>query len=345
MNPFAAYRAVNTKIHSKRKVLLSKNEWGKVVEFNHINQMIDFLKKRDGYKVFIENHKGEELHRADLEMMLDGYIVKEIEVMLHYFSGSYKEFFKTFLMEYEISDLQLLLRCISRNEDLESSRSFFVHSEKWGISQYNKLLSCSSVNQFIEALKGTIYYSAIKNLTQEDMYKREFHMEMQLYILFYKTLMERASKLNKVDEVLAKQMIGTKADFINAQWIYRANKYYDISPEEILIYSLPCGNKLTYKKLKKLSYTNNIDELKSKIEEYLGYPLFENGEDAFIDCRTDSYLLKYIGQLRREGENIQKAIAYIYTLQIEVNDLVALTEGVRYALLENELRKYLVHTI
>ena len=63
--------------------------------------------------------------------------------------------------------------------------------------------------------------------------------------------------------------------------------------------------------------------------------MVEEGEDAFIDCKADSNLLKYVGQGGSEGESIQLAIAYIYTLKIEVNDLVALTEGVRYALLEN----------
>ncbi len=345
MNPFAAYRAINTKIHAKRRVLLSKNEWSKVVEYKSMTQMIDFLKKRDGYKELIEAHKGESLHRADLEMLLDGYVVSEIEEMLHYFSGSYKEFFKTFLMEYEINDLQLILRIILANENLEEAQQLFVHSKKWGIPQYNKLLTCKTVPQFIDALKGTIYYQAVKSISLDDKDKREFHIEMQLYILYYKILMERASKLNKSDAALAKKIIGTRADLINAQWIYRAIKYYDISPEEILIYSLPCGNKLTYRRLKHLSYIKSVEELKKMIQEYLAYPLFEQNEDAFLQCMADRYLLKYVSQLGKEGESIQAAIAHIYTLQIEVNDLIALTEGVRYALLENELRKYLVHII
>lgn len=345
MNPFAAYRAINTKIHAKRRVLLSKNEWAKAIEYKSMTQMIDFLKKKDGYKTLIEAHKGEELHRADLEMLLDGYVVSEIEEMLHYFSGSYKEFFKTFLMEYEINDLQLILRIILANESIEEAQRVFVHSKKWAIAPYNKLLTCKTLTQFVDALKGTVYYQAVKNMSLEDKAKTEFHIEMQLYILYYKLLMERAEKLNKTDAALAKKIIGTKADLINAQWIYRAIKYYDISPEEILIYSLPCGNKLTYRKLKQLSYIKSVEELKKTIQEYLAYPLFEQNEDAFLQCMADRYLLKYVSQVGKEGESIQVAIAHIYTLQIEVNDLIALTEGVRYTLLENELRKYLVHII
>ena len=345
MNPFAAYRAINTKIHGKRRVLLEKSEWAKVAEYKSVSQIIDFLSKRDGYKNIFALCKAEDIRRSDLEIILDRKSVGEIEQILHYFSGSYKDFFKTFLLEYEINDLQLILRTISRKENMEGIENFFVHSNKWGLTNYEKLIACRSVSQFIESLKGTIYYSAVKTITQEDMNKREFHLEMKLYILFYKELFEKASKLKAKDEAIAKELLGEKVDFINAQWIYRAIKYYDISPEEILVYSLPGGNKLTYSKLKALSYAKNIEDLKKMTEKYLAYSLFGQKEDAFLDSMTNRYFLKKIGNMKHEDENIQYVLGHIFMLDIEMNDLIALTEGIRYALPESEIKKFLAHNI
>lgn len=345
MNPFAYYRAINTKLHGKRRTLLSPKEWEKVTEFKAVPQVIDFLKKRESYKKIVADYKIEDLHRADLEIILDRYIVKEIETMLHYFSGSYKEFFKTFLMEYEINDLQLILRTIARKENMENIEQLFVHSEKYGLANYNKLLSCKSVGQFIEALKGTVYYDALKTITQDDLTKREFHMEMKLYILFYKRLLEKADQLSSNDKVIAKKVIGTKADLINIQWIFRATKYYDITPEEIIIYCLPSENKLTYQKLKTLSYSKNIDEFKNLVEKYLSYELFSQEDDVFLERTIDKYIYDYVVRNNNDGENIFASLAYIYILNIEIKDLVALIEGIRYTLPENELKKYLVHTI
>jgi V/A-type H+-transporting ATPase subunit C len=345
MNAFAAYRAINAKLHARKKNLLSNKEWEKVIELKSVSQVIDFLKKREGYKNLVSQYKIEELHRSELEVILDRYIVKELEDMLHYFSGSYKEFFKTFLMEYEINDLQLLLRSISRNESLNEIERFFVHSEKYGLSIYHKLLSCKNVTQFIEALKGTVYYETLKTMAQEDVIKREFHMEMKLYILFYKTLMENSEKLSLEDRKIAQQVIGTKIDFMNIQWIYRARKYYDISQEEILIYSLPFGYKMSYRKLKDLSYAKNLEDLKRLSEKHLRYSLFEEKNDTFLDCAIDKYMYEYAAKINSDKESIATSLAYIYTLYIEVQDLIALTEGIRYTLPENELKKYLVHTI
>lgn len=345
MNPFASYQAINTKLHARKRTLLSEAEWHKIAECQSVSQVVDFLKKRDGYRDVMAEYKANEFHRTDLEIVLDRYCVNEIEDMLHYFSGGYKEFFKTFLMEYEINDLEVILRSITSNDDMQEIDKVFTHSEKWAMANYQKLLTCKNVQQFIEALRGTKYYAVLKTMTQEDSSKREFHMEMKLYMLLYSELINRASKLKPKDEMAARKLIGTKIDFLNAQWIYRALKYYDISPEEILIYSLPSGNKLSYRKLKILSYSRNINEFKKLAEKYLAYPLFKYNDDAFLDCHTDRYLYKFFKTMQKDNESIASSITYIYTLSIEVNDLIALTEGIRYTLPEAELSRYLVHTI
>lgn len=345
MNPFASYRAVNTKIHGKRRTLLPKKDWKRLAASDNVSHVIDYLKKRQGYQEIFSAYKNSDIHRSDLEMMFDHYCVAEIETLLHYFSGSYKDFFSTFLMEYEISDLNLILRNIATNEDMTDIEQYFKHSSKWAKADYSKLITCKNIAQFVEALKGTCYYQALKTLTQEDLSKREFHMEMKLYMLYYSILNEKIDRLTKEDQEIARRVIGTKVDFLNVQWIYRAIKYYDISPEEILIYSLPNGNKLGYHKLKQLSYAKNVEECKKLIETYLDYPLFKHDNDAFLDCMSDRYLYKFVLRMNKDSENIEPSLAYINMIIIERNDLIALTEGVRYALPENELSKYLVHNI
>lgn len=345
MNPFASYRAINTKLSAKRRTFLSDKEWEKVAELKTVPQMIEFLKKREGYTEAFAKYKMDELRRGDLEILLERYLVSQIESILHYYSGSYKEFFKTFLMEYEINDLQIILRTIAGAEDKEGLEKSFVHSEHYAQCNYQKLVSSKTVAQFIDALKGTSYYDALKTMAQEDVRKREFHMEMKLYILLYKTLMENVNKLDEEDQIVAKKIIGTKADLINIQWIFRATKYYAISPEEMLIYSLPFGNKLTYKKLKILCYSKNLEEFKKQAEKYISYPLFEEAEDEFLDRNIDKYLYQYVLHFPKEGENVAQTLAYIYTLEVEIKDLTSLTEGIRYTLPEIELSKYLVHTL
>ncbi|WP_083461476.1 V-type ATPase subunit [Cellulosilyticum ruminicola] len=336
---------MNTKLSAKRRTFLSDKEWERAAEFKTVPQMIEFLKKREGYNEAFSKYKLEEFRRGDLEILLQRYMANQLESILHYYSGSYKEFFKTFLMEYEINDLQLILRVIARDEGKEGIEKSFIHSEHYAQCHYQKLISSKNVAQFIENLKGTSYYDVLKTMVQEDVHKREFHMEMKLYILLYKTLMEKANQLEAPDQDVAKKMIGTKADLINIQWIFRATKYYAISPEEMLIYSLPYSNRLTYQKLKTLSYSKNLEELKKQAEKYISYPLFGQSSDEFLDRNIDKYLYDYVMRYPKQGEDIAQTLAYIYALEVEIKDLTSLTEGIRYTLPEIELSKYLVHTL
>ena len=60
---------------------------------------------------------------------------------------------------------------------------------------------------------------------------------------------------------------------------------------------------------------------------------------------TDRYLYKFACHMDQDNESIAASIAYITLLSVEVNDLIALTEGIRYKLGEGDLGRYLVHTI
>ena len=344
MNAFACYHAINTKLHTRKRALLALDDWLKVLDYTAVTQLTDFLKNRYGYSSHLAQSRIEDIHRSDLEMILHRYIVVEIERILHYFSGSYKAFFKILLMKYDIYDLQLVLRELAREENLLGIDTRFVHSQQYSELNYEKILASQSIGQLIESLKGTPYYETLKTTTEEDAKKREFHMEMKLYMLYYKLLMEKAKKLRKVDQEVVKKLIGKKIDLLNIQWIYRATKYYDISREEILIYSLSGGN-ISFSRLKKLIYSKSIEDFKAMCNKYLHYPLFgEQDDDALLVRNLDEILYKLIKGIQNE-KSIAPPLEYIYGLEIEINDLIAVTEGIRYGLPKEQLQKYLVVTL
>lgn len=345
MNPFASYKAIDSKLHAKKGKGLRKEEWQKLAQLEEVSQVIQFLKRKPLYKTqFMKYESQDELHRHDLEVILDRYVASEIENVVHFFSGSYKAFIKTFLMEYEIEDLMLIIRTISQDETLVGIEKRLIHSERWHYANYNKLLQCKDMSTFIETLRKTPYYNVLRSLTKEDNEKREFHVEMKLYELFYNQLMEATRKLKAKDEEIAKEMIGFKIDQINAQWIYRGLRYYDISPEEILIYCLKGGQKLSYRHLKTLCYMKDMNAFKKQIGNYLKQDLFKE-EDIFIECTMNRYLSTYADRKDKRKESIATSLAYIMKLNIEVNDLTTLTECIRYKVSKGELSRYLVHTI
>lgn len=341
MNSTSRYAAIHSKLKVRKRAFLTSEDDETILTFTTIEQMQDFLKAKIGFREVLKRSTDVDLHRADLEIILHRYEVLEIEKIIHYFSDHYRAFFKTMLMEYELLDLQLILQTIAKNIDTDQIKNRFVHSKKYSKLNYDTLLGAKTVPKFVESLRGTIYYESLKTLTQEDAISREFHMEMKLYVLYYKELIKSLERLDPEDHEIGKDIIGTLIDCINIQWIYRGTKYYAISPEEILIYTLGDGKKLSYRKLKKLCYAASIDEFKVISQQYLGYPIFKEEDDRLLGQAIDTYLESFYVKYDQKN-NIGLCIAFLYELALQIKGLISMTECIRYGYSVELKRQYLV---
>ncbi len=340
MNPYMAFEAVNTKISTKKSIAFDDKKLSKMMECETMDQVTDYLKSKYNMVSFINDVRSNTgLLRDDLETLLTRYMVSEEEEILHYFSGPYKSFLKVFLMRFEIADLVMILRRIARSEEIKGISAHFVHSQNYSKLSFDKLVSSKNVAQFIENLKDTPYYTSLKTVTANDEEKREFHSEMKLQLLFYKTLQKKAIKLDKKDYEAAREIIGTKIDFLNVQWIYRAKVYYGISPEEILIYTLQGGYRLSLNSLKKLVYSKTTDELGQLSNKYMKYKIF--GSEANIKKNLDNGFYEYL-ESRSKDEAIGKVLWYFYMLDKAVKNLITVTEGIRYDLTREQIESYVM---
>lgn len=343
MNPYMAYDAVNTKIVTKKRLIFDAEKLEKILDCTTVDQVKEFLKNRYKLQEIMDDSKSHDLHRDDLETLLYRFEVFEIERLLHYFSGPYKDFMQTFLMKFEIFDLVLILRNIAKGEEASGLEKHFAHSNNYSTLPYSKLSTSKTIAQFMENLKGTQYYNALKTVTDSDVVKRGFHIEMKLQVQFYKTLLDKAAKLMPLDREAAVELIGMKIDFLNLQWVYRAKRYYDISPEQILIYSLQNGRKLGFNRLQKLCYSKTVDEIQQLSNKYLKFRVFEHDNEMETERNIDSYIYQYVKGRKYKG-TIGTALLFIFMFDIIVKDLVTVTEGIRYKLPKDSLRDYLVHS-
>lgn len=345
MNPNMAFYAVNTKILTKKGRILNINDWNKYLESSSVEYLSELFKNNEEIKKTFDDVVISNMNRDSLEEVISRLKTKEIENLLHYFSGEYKEFIRIMLMEEEIRDLSLVIRKLSRGESLDNLRGRFVHSELFSTVNFDDILNSKSVEQLTGKLKKTPYYNGLRNLTKEDALKREFHIEMKLYVVLYKTLFEAAERLDKEDLKAVREIIGFKVDLLNIQWIYRALKYYNISPEVIYNYSLEGGKDIDLNRLKKLCYSKSADEFRNLVKKFLKYDLLQDLNDAEIDINVviNSYMFDYLKG--KNYNNIGTAISFIYLLDIVINDLTSIVEGVKYQVPREKLKGYLAYKI
>lgn len=125
---------------------------------------------------------------------------------------------------------------------------------------YDDLIKAEGIVNVINKLKDAIYYRHIANLSGEIYKEGFFRIETELDFVYFMYFGKFVKKLNKEDRTILEEINGIQADLINLQWVFRAKKYYDLSPEVILGYTIYDGFKLSKNKLKELSYSKSVHD-------------------------------------------------------------------------------------
>ncbi|OOB77384.1 MAG: hypothetical protein BEN19_01990 [Epulopiscium sp. Nuni2H_MBin003] len=339
MSEFVSYQALEAKIRARKRILLHPSEFRKLLELSNTNQILDYIFKKEAYKKFVD-YSIKDMHRDDFEIVLEKAIVAEIEKMIGFMSGVYKDFFLCILQRYELHDLNLILRAVIKDELKDKISKYFIHSEKYSSIDFNKLLHARTIEEFTSLLKGSIYYATMISTNKDGILFREWHLEMKTSELYYSILIKKANKLDEADKKIATRLVGEKIDRLNIEWIYRAKKYYDVSNEEILIYSLGKGYKLSYTRMKNLCYTEDLEKFKLLANKYLNYTVFEANNDL-LEKRLDKMLYE---KSTKNASKIGNLLSYIVSLETIQEDIIAIIEGKRYDLPDIEIKKYLVST-
>ena len=153
-------------------------------------------------------------------------------------------------------------------------------------------------------------------------------------------LTEAVKSLSKEDREEFKKIFGVNIDLLNIIWIYRAKKYYNISPEEIFNFTIFGGN-YTSEKLLHLSYLDE-EEFEEEIKNSRYSVLFSGGR-VIRTGRTAKKTMYGIARKNfRKTDGIGKFMSFLVLLDFEIANIERILEGTRFGLDKDEKLKYMI---
>jgi len=332
MSNVIRYAAVNTKIRALEGQFLSDEDCLALLEKDSVQGIVEYLRQTQFESAF-EGVDTASLHRGQIEVYLKRYGVDKLVRLKHYFRGSQAKFLKILFMRYEVEDLKVLIRAIQSDPGYIHTLNPFIYIGRYGDLDYDRLTASRSFAELVENLKDTPYYSILVPFIDEGLQGNDFLVEMALDLFYINTLIKHLELLTEGERKKIKDIYGIKADLLNIQWIYRGKKFYKLSPEVLLNYSINFGKKLSRAFVKELCYCENAVDIEEKLRNSVYGFLFdhEKTKDIFMERRINRYLYyKLKGYKGKSTMDMVQTIVFFDLLEIEVRDIITIIENIRY---------------
>ncbi|MEZ4867056.1 MAG: V-type ATPase subunit [Caldilineaceae bacterium] len=264
--------------------------------------------------------------------------------------GASRELLEWYWRREELNNLKTLLRALHLQSPSEQFLPALIPLEGATELPWHALAAAPSVAELVERLRATWYGKVLQPVLEQ--YRRRqsvFVLEVALDLAYYRRLRGLVTQLHGRDRQEADQALSFWIDAQNLLWAYRYRLYAQLSPEEILNYTLQRNLRVNAKVVRAIAlgaplletvqrvWPNQLPDLESlaTVPERDALPRLE-----LILWR---HLYHWAKQTRATAAlHLGAVLAYEILLESEVRDLVTLVEGKVFHRTGDQLRPYLI---
>ena len=327
------YPALNAKMKGMYTKELSQEELDELLRLSSLKDVIYFLKTKFSS---LENIN-ENMNRREIEQELNNLFIEDILKISKYLNKKENEIFMDFLSKYEINIVKNVFRNVTTNRD---SKRYLRNVDNWTSKMFislQKINDITSEKEFFEIIKNQEYFYIFEEYLKEQKDIPLEELEIMLDKFYFEKIYNEAKSYNKELE----NMIGTEIDLLNIITIYRANKYFAYSDNEIKKLLIPIFYKLNKNTVNKLINCNDFDEVASSLNKTPYSEVFK--EENYLEHDKNQYLYNiYIKYFREKLFNICTVFCNINLIDVEIKNIINIIEGIRYNIDKTEIQKKIV---
>lgn len=326
------YPSINAKLKGMYAKRLKDDDLQDLAKQNNLKSAVAILKnKSSSLKVL-----SEDADREQIEKVLNGEIIYDIEKIVKYLDKNDTQIFNLLISKYEI-------RCIKKAIKLLYSKNEYDENIKiWTNTIFTDLKgleSIKSIDEFIKIINNTKYKKILKKYFEnKDTEYSIFDIENELDKMYLKSIYNSAGNNKNL-----KKMIGAKIDFTNILWIYRMKKYYNFSEDKIEKSIIDINYALKKNQILSLVKAKNIEELNEILKKTV-YSNIATDDIYELECNMKKYLHGlYIKNFKSNLLSINCIYSYLNLVELENKDIISIIEAVRYGIDKEKLLKKLIN--
>ncbi len=320
------HAASNTKAKVILGKLLKDADYEKLIKMDSVGEVTSYLKSQTHYK---DMDWGTGDDTQNFEVLMKKHFFNAYEKFFHFYVDAYREFIKAMFCRYEVENLKLFIRALTRKESLSHIIDHLIYSHLYSNIDYDALEKVENIEEFMLAIKDTQYYQPLSVFLDEDPVQMNFHMEMVLDRGYFNRLLEAIKNLKKRDKEMMLDLLGINVDILNVQWIYRGRHFFNISSEELFNFTLNSGKVYDYKALKALCYMD-LDAYREFISSGDYADIFSDKE-YMMERAMEKHLYYVLDDFTKHAENsIAWPVVLLFKFEYEIRDLFTIIEAKKY---------------
>jgi len=326
------YPSINAKLKGMYAKRLKNDDLQDLAKQNNLKSAVAILKNKSSSL----NVLSEDADREQIEKVLNGEIIYDIEKIVKYLDKNDTQIFNLLISKYEI-------RCIKKAIKLLYSKNEYDENIKiWTNTIFTDLKgleSIKSIDEFLKIINNTKYKKILKKYFEnKDTEYSIFEIENELDKMYLKSIYNSAGNNKNL-----KKMIGAKIDFTNILWIYRMKKYYNFSEDKIEKSIIDINYALKKNQILLLVKAKNIEELNEILEKTV-YSNIATDDIYELECNMKKYLHGlYIKNFKSNLLSINCIYSYLNLVELENKDIISIIEAVRYGIDKEKLLKKLIN--
>ena len=326
------YPSINAKLKGMYAKRLKNDDLQDLAKQNNLKSAVAILKNKSSSL----NVLSEDADREQIEKVLNGEIIYDIEKIVKYLDKNDTQIFNLLISKYEI-------RCIKRAIKLLYSKNEYDENIKiWTNTIFTDLKgleSIKSIDEFLKIINNTKYKKILKKYFEnKDTEYSIFEIENELDKMYLKSIYNSAGNNKNL-----KKMIGAKIDFTNILWIYRMKKYYNFSKDKIEKSIIDINYAIKKNQILLLVKAKNIEELNEILKKTV-YSNIATDDIYELECNMKKYLHGlYIKNFKSNLLSINCIYSYLNLVELENKDIISIIEAVRYGIDKEKLLKKLIN--
>ena len=355
------------KARVRRASLLKNEDFRRLLEQTSVSGIAIQLGK-SAYAPVLKGHTLETMRRSELEFLLNVSVLGEGVAFRYYTSFWDKKLLDLWLESVDIDILkdhfQAHMGTSQWSDYLDPAKMLdFVSDFRLTLVNQEKLSSSATLKDVLMSVKSESLQTAlmetlhgwekgwenVPGVEGNDFQRTVFALGMVLDRHYLDSLYAAVTKFRGNEGRMMRMLVGTRVDLMNLYWIYRARRFFGMSPEESLTLIMKARYRLNFGLLTKAAFADPR-ALSAVLAETPYARVFDESHDAgsterntaLYEARVERNIYRFLFSVAERVflsgfSGFQNVAAYLILKELEVRDLVSVVEMVRYGFDENRI--------